>query len=261
MLTSSAMWWDTGVSRSRRSAGMVRTLQLEREVGDGGRQVGVAGPLAVAVDAPLDLGGPGLDGGQRVGHRAPGVVVEVDAELGLVRARTSATTRSTSSGRVPPLVSHSTRASAPASSAAGRTRQGEVGVVPVAVEEVLGVEEDPQVVGARGSATESATMATASSSVVRRASTTCRSEDLATMQTTGAPASTRLARTASSSAPHAGPPGRPEGHQGRGRERELLGGPGEELVVLRVGAGPAALDEGHARDGRAARPPGACRRP
>ena len=40
-------------------------------------------------------------------------------------------------------------------------------------------------------------MATASSREVRRASATWRSHDLATMQATGAPASTRLARTAS----------------------------------------------------------------
>ena len=56
-------------------------VQLERQVGDGGRQVGVAGPLAVAVDAALHLGHPGLDGDQRVGHGAAGVVVAVDAEL------------------------------------------------------------------------------------------------------------------------------------------------------------------------------------
>ena len=43
-------------------------------------------------------------------------------------------------------------------------------------------------------------MATASSRDVRRASATWRSQALATMQATGAPASTRLARTASSSA-------------------------------------------------------------
>ena len=42
-------------------------------------------------------------------------------------------------------------------------------------------------------------MATASSSDVRSASATWRSHDLATMQATGAPASIRLARTASSS--------------------------------------------------------------
>ena len=33
MLTSSAMWWDTGVSRSRRSAGMVRTRSFSDRSG------------------------------------------------------------------------------------------------------------------------------------------------------------------------------------------------------------------------------------
>ena len=60
---------------------MVRIVELEGQVGDGGREVGVAGPLAVAVDAPLHLGRPGLHRHQRVGHGAAGVVVAVDAEL------------------------------------------------------------------------------------------------------------------------------------------------------------------------------------
>ena len=55
-LTTSAMWCDTAVSRPRRSAPMVRDPHLEGQVGDGGRQIGVAGALAVAVDAALDLG-------------------------------------------------------------------------------------------------------------------------------------------------------------------------------------------------------------
>ena len=38
--------------------------QLQREVGDGGGQVRVAGPLPVAVDTALHLRHPGLDGHQ-----------------------------------------------------------------------------------------------------------------------------------------------------------------------------------------------------
>ena len=56
-------------------------------------QLGIAGPLAVAVDGALDVHGPRINGGQRVGHRAAGVVVAVDAELSsdlLVSATTSA---------------------------------------------------------------------------------------------------------------------------------------------------------------------------
>ena len=89
-------------------------------------------------------------------------------------------------------------------------------------------------------------MATASSSDVRSASATWRSHDLATMQATGAPASTRLARTLVVLRLDARPPRRAEGHQRRRAELQLLLGPGEELDVLRVGAGPAALDEGDA---------------
>ena len=53
---------------------------LEGQVGDHGAQVGVAAPLAQAVDRALDLAGPGPDRGQAVGHCAVGVVVGVDAD-------------------------------------------------------------------------------------------------------------------------------------------------------------------------------------
>ena len=104
-------------------------------------------------------------------------------------------------------------------------------------------------------------MATASSSEVRSASATWRSHDLATMQATGAPASTRLARTASVSGFTPARRVDPKATSVAVLERQLLLGPGEELDVLGVGPGPAALDVGDARGGRAARPPGACRRP
>src|SRR5690606_7355904 len=55
---------------------------LELQVGDHGEEVGVAGALAVAVGAALHVGGARLDGGQRVGDRAAGVVVAVDAHPG-----------------------------------------------------------------------------------------------------------------------------------------------------------------------------------
>ena len=55
---------------------------LELEVGQDGDQVGVARPLAVAVERALHLHGAGLDRGQRAGHRAAGVVVAVDAQAG-----------------------------------------------------------------------------------------------------------------------------------------------------------------------------------
>ena len=53
---------------------------LERQVGQDADHVGVAGPLAVAVDGRLDVADPGRDGGHRVGHRELGVVMGVDPE-------------------------------------------------------------------------------------------------------------------------------------------------------------------------------------
>ena len=55
-------------------------VQLELEVGDDGDEVGVAGALAVPVDRALHVRGAGVDGGQGVGDRAAGVVVAVDAD-------------------------------------------------------------------------------------------------------------------------------------------------------------------------------------
>ena len=89
-------------------------------------------------------------------------------------------------------------------------------------------------------------MATASSSEVRSASATWRSHDLATMQATGAPGFDEVGQDLVVLRLDAGPARRAEGDQRRGVERELLLGPGEELDVLGVGAGPAALDVGDA---------------
>ena len=80
--------------------------------------------------------------------------------------------------------------------------------------------------------------------MVRSASVTCSSDAFATMQTASVLAFTRWRSTSSSSAPHPGPARRAEGDQRGGRQVELGRGPGEELLVLRVGPGPAALDEG-----------------
>ena len=79
--TSSATWRLTAVRRSRRPSGRQLDAHLQLEVGDAGHQVGVAGALAVAVDRALELGGAAEHGGDRVGHRAAGVVLGVDAEL------------------------------------------------------------------------------------------------------------------------------------------------------------------------------------
>ena len=54
-------------------------LLLQRQVGDHGDQIDVAAALAKAVDRALDLHGPGVDGGQRIGHRQLAVIVAMDA--------------------------------------------------------------------------------------------------------------------------------------------------------------------------------------
>src|SRR5690606_24148512 len=53
---------------------------LEDQGGDHREQVGVADPFAVPVGGALHVGGARVDGGQRVGHRAAGVVLGVDAQ-------------------------------------------------------------------------------------------------------------------------------------------------------------------------------------
>ena len=119
-----------------------RPVQLELEVGDHRDQVGVAGALAVAVDAALHVRRAGVDRGQRVRDRAAAVVVGVDADPDAGRSRRRrAPRRRPSPGSMPPLVSQSA-----IDVGAGLVRRAQhlervVAVGAVAVEEVLGVEE------------------------------------------------------------------------------------------------------------------------
>ena len=144
MFTSSATWCATGVSRSRRSARDRLDPHLQREVRDDRGEVAVAGALAVAVDRALHLDRAAAHAGERVGHAGAGVVVEVHRDADVAAevvddlARRSARPRA---GSVPPFVSHSTSRVAPACGRALEHAQAELGVAPVAVEEVLGVEE------------------------------------------------------------------------------------------------------------------------
>jgi len=114
---------------------------LELQVRDDGEQVGVAGAFAVAVDGALDVHGAGVHRGDGVGDRAARVVVAVDAEVDadLTRGVHDLTH---------PAGQHA--AVGVAEHDGGRPRvgrglddlEGVVGVGAVAVEEVLGVEED-----------------------------------------------------------------------------------------------------------------------
>jgi hypothetical protein len=57
-------------------------VHLKLEIGDAGDEVAVAGAFAVAVDRALDLRGARLDARERVGDAEAAIVVSVDAELG-----------------------------------------------------------------------------------------------------------------------------------------------------------------------------------
>ncbi len=218
-------------------------VELERQVGDGGRQVRVPGPLAVAVDAALHLGHPGLHGDQRVGHCAAGVVVAVDAEL---RARALPHV----GDGLPDVVGQRATVGVAQHQRLGagllrrcQDRQGEVRVAAVAVEEVLRIEEDPEVVLAQ----EPHGVGHHGHGFVER-----RPQGLGNVPVP------RLGHDAGDRRPgvhqvgqdgvglrlHTGPPGRAERHQRRRGQAQLLLGPREELDVLGVRAGPAALDEG-----------------
>ncbi len=140
---------DTTVSRSRRPVGQRRDAHLQREVGDDGDEVAVAGALAVAVDGALHLRGAGRRTPASALATAQPVSFWVWMPTGDASKcdATSPTMRCTSWGSEPPLVSHSTRQSAPSVAAASSTRRVNSGLRLVAVEEVLGVEEHPQARG------------------------------------------------------------------------------------------------------------------
>ena len=244
MLTSSAMWWDTGVSSVSRSDGDGVHPQLQGQVGDGSRQVGVAGPLAVAVDASLHVGGAPAHRGQRVGHGTAAVVVEVDTDLGLEagRARRRRCARPRRAGcrrwcRTGP----GSRPPPPRRPAGCAAVNSGLALYP---SKKCSASRKTRRSLARRNSTESATMATASSSVVRRASTTCISEDLATMHTASVWASTRWRSVSSSSALTPARRVDPKATRVDRGQGELGRGPGEELRVLGVGPGPPTFDEG-----------------
>ena len=98
-----------------------RQVHLHGEVGDQRERVGVARALAVAVRRP-HVGDPGLDRGEEFATAQPVSSWQWMPSLPSTRARTSATTRPTSIGSIPPLVSHMTPTSAPAPKAASSTR-------------------------------------------------------------------------------------------------------------------------------------------
>jgi hypothetical protein len=123
-------------------------LQLQR--GQDRGQVGVAAALAIAVDAALHEAGAGFDRGERVGDRALGIVVGVDADLDRV-AETGAhgRRRLADEGRQAAAVGVAEGdVLGPGLGRRPHTLERVCGVVAVAVEEVLGVEDRPLAPGA-----------------------------------------------------------------------------------------------------------------
>ena len=118
------------------------------------------------------------------------------------------------------------------------------GIGPVAVEEVFGVEEDPEIVGPQ----ELHRVGHHGDGLVERGAQGVHHVHLRRLGHDADGLGLGLHQVAERLVvlgPHAGPPGGAEGHQRGPLEVQLLRGPGEELGVLRVGPRPSALDEGH----------------
>ena len=215
---------------------------LQLQAGHHAEQVGVARPLAVPVRGALHVGDAGVDRDQGVGHAAGGVVVAVDAQPGL---------RAVADGGddVAEFVRHHAAVRVAQRDQVGACLhgrpyhfQGVVRVGLVAVEEVLGVEEDPLPVLAQvGDRVRDHREV-----LLQRGP---QGEKDVPVVTLGDESHDRRARFAQRGDQgialrlHAGPAGRAERGELRVPEVQFGGGAAEELGVLRDRAGPAALDE------------------
>ena len=238
---TSATAWAIRVASAEQARRQDPPVQLELEVGDHVDEVGVAGALAVAVDAALDVRRAGIDGGEGVGDRAAGVVVAVDAHA--------------DAGRLHDVVDD---VGDPAGqhAAVGVAQRDDVGagvvrrpqhlervgpVEPVAVEEVLGVEEDLLPLGAEvadGVAHHREVLLERGAQRLLhvagvRLGDQRHDAGTAVAQGRGQRVVGRL---------HAGAPGGAERGELRVPEVQLVDGAAEELGVLGVGTRPAALD-------------------
>ena len=218
---------------------------LELQVGNDAEQVGVARPFAVAVRGALHVRDAGVDGGEGVGDGAGGVVVAVDAEPRVRGGQhlgddVGQLARQHAAVRVAEGDDVGARLGGDAHDLERVRRVG-----PVAVEEVLGVEEHPLPLGTqvghrvadhREVLGERRTQGEVDVPVVRlgherhhRGAGLAQGHD---------------GRVVGRDGP--GPARRPEGRQRRVLEVQLGTRPCEELGVLGVRAGPAALDEADA---------------
>ena len=114
--------------------------ELEFEIGDDGAEIGVAAALAIAVDAALDVRAARLDRGDGVGDGDVGIVMGMDAD-DAVEASGGLRRRLRRGGAVRcAAVGVAEAEDVGAGFLGGFERaQGELGIVLVAVEEMLGV--------------------------------------------------------------------------------------------------------------------------
>ncbi len=220
-----------------------RPAELELEVPDEGHEVGVARTFAVPVHRALDVHGARLDGGDRVGHGAARVVVAVDAKVDPDR-------RSGAHHFAHPARKHAAVGVAEDDHFGARLRRGAdhvqrvLRVAAVAVEEVLGIDEDTLALGLEvrhGVAHHAEVLLQRGAQGVGDV-TVVRLGDDADDGRLGVDKGLYervLGRL------HADPGGHAERHERRVLERETVRGLGEERRVVRVRARPATLDERH----------------
>ena len=216
---------------------------LQGQVGDDSREVAVARPLAIAVDRALHVGCATAHARQSVGHAAPCVVMGVHAD-----ADVAAEVAADLADDAFDLVRHRPPVGVAEHEGGGalldRTlehAQAELGVALVAVEEVLGVEEhdsalaaeEPHRVGDHGDALVECGLECLEDVVVPALADDAHGAGAGLEEVAEGVVGVDLAELA---------PRRAEGHQRARVEAQLVAGPPEELVVLGVGARPAALD-------------------
>ena len=230
--------------REHRQAALRQCLHthLQFQVGDDRHQVAVADPLAVAIDSALHVNRPGLNRGQRVGHPAAGVVVKVDADIAVHVGDHSRDRLGDVLGQGATIGVAQHHGGGAGHGRSLQHPQAELAVVAVAVEEVLGVEEHPLArrhqelhrVGHHGHPLVEGGLQRLGDVIVP-----ALADDAYRRGSRRGQVGQHLVRV--HLAP--GPAGGSERHQLADLQVELRAGPGEELVVLGVGARPAPLDE------------------
>ncbi len=218
---------------------------FEDEVGDDGEEVGVAAAFAVAVGGALDVDGAGVGGGEGVGDGAAGVVVAVDAEGGAGGGAGLGDDAAHLVGEVSAVGVAEDDGAGAGLGGGVDDFQGVVRVEPVAVEVVLGVEED----GAAG-ADEVAHRAADHGEVLGEGGVQgafhVAGVALADQGDHGRLGDEQGADLGVVGDGDAGAAGGAEGREAGVAEAEFGTGPVEELGVAGDGAGPAALDVVHA---------------